>query len=101
MADLRPFRAYRPRPDIVGRVASPPYDVINTAEAKALAEGNPFSFLHVTRPEIDLPAGTDVHAAVGLRFYRMIDESARKCSDKSECPLRRFSCAAFDARSCF
>lgn len=62
MADLRPFRAYRPRPDIVGRVASPPYDVINTAEAKALAEGNPFSFLHVTRPEIDLPDGTDEHA---------------------------------------
>lgn len=62
MADLRPFRAYRPRPDIVARVASPPYDVINTKEASALAEGNPFSFLHVTRPEIDLPQGTDEHS---------------------------------------
>jgi uncharacterized protein (DUF1015 family) len=44
------------------RVASPPYDVINTAEARALAEGNPASFLHVSRPEIDLPEGTDDHA---------------------------------------
>lgn len=44
------------------RVASPPYDVINTAEARALAAGNPASFLHVSRPEIDLPEGTDEHA---------------------------------------
>ena len=43
-------------------MASPPYDVINTAEARALAEGNPASFLHVSRPEIDLPEGTDDHA---------------------------------------
>jgi uncharacterized protein (DUF1015 family) len=42
-------------------VASPPYDVISTAEARALAEGNPASFLHVSRPEIDLPVGTDDH----------------------------------------
>jgi uncharacterized protein (DUF1015 family) len=62
MADIRPFRAHRPRPEIAARVASPPYDVINTSEARALAEGNPYSFLHVTRPEIDLPDGTDEHA---------------------------------------
>jgi uncharacterized protein (DUF1015 family) len=62
MADLRPFRAFRPRPDVAERVACPPYDVISTAEARVLAEGNPFSFLHVTRPEIDLPEGTDEHA---------------------------------------
>lgn len=64
MADLRPFRAFRPRPDIAERVACPPYDVIDTREASELARGNPFSFLHVTRPEIDLPAGTDEHADV-------------------------------------
>lgn len=64
MADIRPFRAYRPRPDIAAKVASPPYDVVSTAEARSLAEGNPFSFLHVTRPEIDLPEGTDEHADV-------------------------------------
>ncbi len=62
MAIVRPFRALRPRPDAAVRVASPPYDVINTAEARTLAEGNPQTFLHVTRPEIDLPEGVDEHA---------------------------------------
>ena len=62
MATVRPFRAFRPRPEVAPRVASPPYDVINTAEARRLAEGNPWSFLHVSRPEIDLPEGTDEHA---------------------------------------
>jgi uncharacterized protein (DUF1015 family) len=63
VADLRPFAAYRPPPAEAVRVASPPYDVINTAEARALAAGNPVSFLHVSRPEIDLPEGTDEHDA--------------------------------------
>ncbi len=62
MAELRPFRAYRPPPEIATRVASPPYDVVSTSEARALAAGNPLSFLHVSRPEIDLPEGTDEHA---------------------------------------
>jgi len=62
VATVRPFRAYRPPQAIAAAVASPPYDVINTAEARALAEGNPHSFLHVTRPEIDLPEGIDEHA---------------------------------------
>src|SRR6185436_11854631 len=62
VADLRPFAAYRPPAADAVRVASPPYDVINTVEARALAAGNPASFLHVSRPEIDLPEGTDEHA---------------------------------------
>src|SRR5690349_15758957 len=62
VADIRPFAAYRPPAADAVRVASPPYDVINTAEARALAAGNPASFLHVSRPEIDLPEGTDEHA---------------------------------------
>lgn len=61
MATVRPFAAYRPAPEHVSRVACPPYDVIDTAEARALAEGNEQSFLHVTRPEIDLPPGVDEH----------------------------------------
>ncbi|MEM6647281.1 MAG: DUF1015 family protein [Bacteroidota bacterium] len=61
MAVLHPFRALRPQPGVVEAVASVPYDVINTAEARAMAEGNPLSFLHVIRPEIDLPEGTDEH----------------------------------------
>lgn len=61
MALVRPFRALRPPPSLAASVASPPYDVINTAEARALAAGNPVSFLRVSRPEIDLPPGTDEH----------------------------------------
>lgn len=61
MALVRPFRALRPPPALAASVASPPYDVINTAEARALAAGNPVSFLRVSRPEVDLPLGTDEH----------------------------------------
>ena len=55
---IRPFAAVRPSPSLAAQVAAVPYDVVDTAEAKALAAGNPYSFLHVSRPEIDLPDGT-------------------------------------------
>jgi uncharacterized protein (DUF1015 family) len=58
---INPFRAIRPRPELAAAVASVPYDVVNRAEAAALAEGNPHSFLHVGRSDIDLPADTDPH----------------------------------------
>jgi uncharacterized protein (DUF1015 family) len=56
-----PFRALRPPAELAASVASVPYDVVNRAEARALAVGNPSSFLHVTKPEIDLPEEVDVH----------------------------------------
>ena len=59
---IRPFAALRPTPSAASRVASPPYDVVDTAEARALAEGNPLSFLHVSRSEIDLPPDTDPYS---------------------------------------
>lgn len=62
MALIRPFRALRPSADRAPQVASVPYDVVNTEEARALAKGKPFSFLHVSRPEIDMPAGTDLYS---------------------------------------
>jgi uncharacterized protein (DUF1015 family) len=62
MATLKPFRALRPAPADAVRVAAPPYDVVSTEEARALAQGNPDSYLHVSRPEIALPVGTDEHA---------------------------------------
>jgi uncharacterized protein (DUF1015 family) len=62
MATLKPFRALRPAPAQALRVAAPPYDVVSTEEARELARGNPDSFLHVSRPEIDLAPGTDEHA---------------------------------------
>jgi uncharacterized protein (DUF1015 family) len=61
MSLIQPFRAYRPKPELASRVASVPYDVVNTSEARQLADGNPYSFLHVCRPEIDLPEGIDEH----------------------------------------
>jgi uncharacterized protein (DUF1015 family) len=62
MATVKPFRALRPVPQNAYEVACVPYDVVNTREAKALAAGKPFSFLHVTRPDIDLPDETDPFA---------------------------------------
>jgi uncharacterized protein (DUF1015 family) len=61
MADIRPFRALRPRPEIAHRVAAPPYDVISSDEARVLARGNELSFLHINKPEIDLPPDIDLH----------------------------------------
>ncbi len=62
MATVRPFRALRPQPDSAQEVASVPYDVINSAEAREMVEGKPDSFLHVIRPEVDLPEDVDEHA---------------------------------------
>jgi uncharacterized protein (DUF1015 family) len=59
---LFPFKALRPDPSVVSSVASVPYDVVSTEEARALATGNPLSFLHVTRSEIDLPEGTNPYS---------------------------------------
>ncbi len=61
MATVHPFRAVRPRPDHVEEIASVPYDVVSTEEAREMAEGSPRSFLHVVRPEIDLSPEVDVH----------------------------------------
>jgi uncharacterized protein (DUF1015 family) len=63
MASLFPFRALRPAPSSAASVSSVPYDVVSVEEARQLANGNPLSFLHVTRSEIDLPPGTDPYAS--------------------------------------
>jgi uncharacterized protein (DUF1015 family) len=62
MANISAFRALRPSKDLAARVASLPYDVLNSAEARVVAENNPYSFLHITKAEIDLPEGTDTHS---------------------------------------
>ena len=61
MAVIKPFRALRPPKDLVVKVSALPYDVMNVEEACAMAAGNPNSFLHISRPEIDLPAEVDPH----------------------------------------
>ncbi len=62
MATVKPFRGYRPAAQ-AERIACLPYDVINSREARELAKGNPFSFLHVEKPEIDLPEEVDLYDA--------------------------------------
>jgi uncharacterized protein (DUF1015 family) len=62
MSIIRPFSALRPSPSNVERVSAVPYDVVNTDEARAMASGNPLSFLHVSRAEIDLPPATDPYS---------------------------------------
>ena len=62
MAILKPFKGLRPPRDIVNNLASRPYDVLNSAEARQEAEGNPHSFLRVVKPEIELPENTDLYS---------------------------------------
>ena len=83
MAAIRPFRALRPARDAAAAVSSVPYDVVSTDEARELAAGNPLSFLHVTRSEIDLPPG---HRSVLRRGLREgARHSSRRCA-----PARRW-----------
>jgi len=84
VAVIRPFNALRPPPERAEAVASVPYDVVNTDEARALAGRNPFSFLHVSRPEIDLPDGTDIHSDAVYRKAVTNFESLIKT-----CPLEK------------
>jgi len=80
VAIIRPFRALRPPRDRAKAVSSVPYDVVNTEEARALAQGNSFSFLHVSRPEIDLPDGTDLYSeAVYRKAVQNFDDLVKNC----------------------
>src|SRR6266540_2001481 len=81
MATIKPFAALRPRPELAAKICELPYDVMSSEEARAIAAGNPLSFLHVSKPEVDLPPGTDVYApevyAKGKEnFQRLIDQGA-------------------------
>lgn len=62
MAKIIPFAALRPKSELAAQICELPYDVMSSAEAREMAAGNPLSFLHVSKPEIDLPASTDVYA---------------------------------------
>ena len=62
MAVIRQFKAIRPTPEMAEKVAALPYDVVNSEEAAEMVIGNPYSFLHVDKAEIDLPAGTDIYS---------------------------------------
>ena len=79
MARIEPFQAIRPQPRFVQQVAAPPYDVLSSEEARHMARGNPYSFLHVGKPEIDLPEGTplynpEVYAKGKENYARLLRE---------------------------
>ena len=83
MAMVKPFPGLRPRRDLADAVASPPYDVLDSEEAREMAKGNPHSFLHINKPEIDLPPETD-HYSMAVyekgrdNLKRFIDEGVLK-----------------------
>jgi uncharacterized protein (DUF1015 family) len=74
MALIVPFKALRPQPQFAKKVASPPYDVLNSAEAKIAAQGNPNSFLHITKSEIDISDSGDTYSP---RVYEKAKENLR------------------------
>jgi len=80
MAILKPFRGLRPPVDLVARVASRPYDVLNSEEARREAEGNPYSLLHIIKPEIDLPVKTDEHSQ---EVYQKAADNLKLFKDKA------------------
>ncbi|HXW21516.1 MAG TPA: DUF1015 domain-containing protein, partial [Rhodomicrobium sp.] len=86
---IRPFPGLRPLPDKAAEVAAPPYDVLDSNEARKRAAGKPWSFLHISKPEIDLPPGTDpfspaVYAMGKENFDRMLKEGVLR-QDSAPC----------------
>jgi uncharacterized protein (DUF1015 family) len=79
MAQIKPFRALRPHNEYTAQVASRPYDVLNSEEARKEAGDNFLSFLHVTKSEIDLPAGIDIHSG---QVYEKAKENLQKLIQK-------------------
>ena len=78
MSVIKPFRGFRPPKEIVEKLASRPYDVLNSEEARKECEGNPYSLLHVTKAEIDLPVGTDEHS---LEVYLQVVKNYNSFKD--------------------
>lgn len=77
MSDVRPFKSVRPSPELAAKVAALPYDVMTSEEAREMVKGNPHSFLHVDKAEIDLDPSVDHYAPI-------VYETARKTLDKMQ-----------------
>ena len=87
MAKVRPFKAVRPRPEYAAKVAALPYDVMSSEEAAVMVQGNPYSFLHIDRAEIDMPAGTSPYdAAVYDKAKENLDNLSKNgiCAQDTE-----------------
>src|SRR4051812_305709 len=89
MAIIKPFAALRPRPELAAKICELPYDVMSSDEARAMAAGNPLSFLHVSKPEIDLPPEIDpydqrVYGKGKENFTKLINDGSLK-QDRLPC----------------
>ena len=88
MAKIHAFKGFRPGKENVNEVASRPYDVLNSSEAREEVKGNPWSFLHVVKPEVDLPEGCDLHSDLvynkGRDNLQKLIEKAYFVQDESE-----------------
>lgn len=89
MAVFRPFKALRPTPEYASRVAALPYDVMNSEEARVMVEGNPYSFLHVDKAEVDLPNCTDIYNA---EVYAKAKENLLKLESDGICRMDEVPC---------
>jgi len=94
MATLKPFAALRPQPELASQICELPYDVMSSDEAREMAAGKPLSFLHVSKPEIDLPLGTgpyspEVYAKGKENFSQLISQGALKQDEKPNFYLYR------------
>ena len=89
MATVRPFAALRPKPGLADLICELPYDVMSSDEARRMAADNPFSFLHVSKPEIDLPSGTDPYApevyARGRQNFQQLIAQGTLRQDQQPC----------------
>ncbi len=94
MATLSPFAALRPAPELASRVCELPYDVMSSEEARVMAAGNPLSFLRVSKPEIDLPPGTDLYSAAVYQkgrenFQKLISDGVLRLDEAARYYLYR------------
>lgn len=89
MAVFRPFKAVRPLPEYASRVAALPYDVMNSDEAREMVKGNPYSFLHVDKAEVDLPVGTELYSEV---VYNKAAENLKKLETDGICKQDKTDC---------
>lgn len=89
MATIKPYKALRPKKELAQQVASKPYDVLNSAEAKEAVQGNPASFLHITKSEVDMPDGIDIHTS---EVYNKAKENLQKFQDEGTLALEEKPC---------
>ena len=89
MAVFKPFRAVRPLPEYASRVAALPYDVMNSDEAREMVKGNPYSFLHVDKAEVDLPVGTELYSEA---VYNKAAENLKKLETDGICKQDKSDC---------